>query len=196
MRYKGSCPFCNLDKEDKNHILCCSNSEAVEVWKEGLSNLNSFLKRTKTDPWLRKIIIEELTSWHDFTTTDIKLYPSKYKKAILQQRQIGWKHFLEGLVGKELVTIQEEFYQMKRDKRTGTSWGKKLIKNAWSLIRLSWDKRNNKLHSPEIITKLEGFDALKLAIENEWQLGLHNLPPIEFSHLFNKYHTSEKHASH
>ena len=93
MRYKGSCPFCNLDKEDKNHILCCSHSEAVEVWKEGLSNLNSFLKRTKTDPWLRKIIIEELTSWHDFTTTDIKLYPSKYKKAILQQRQIGWKHF-------------------------------------------------------------------------------------------------------
>ena len=56
----------------------------------------------------------------------------------------------------------------------------------------TWDKQNDKLHPPEIITKLEGFDTLKQAIEAEWLLGLHNLPPIEFSNLFNKYHTPRK----
>lgn len=87
------------------------------------------------------------------------------------------------------LDIQDNYYWRKEDKQTGNSWGKKLIKHGWSLIQHTWEKRNDKLHSPEIITKLEGFDTLKKAIESEWQLGLHNLPPIEFAHLFDKYHT-------
>ena len=150
------------------------------------------MKKIGTEPRLRTIIKEELSSWHQFKQNLVSQYPEKYKKAILEQRNIGWKNFLEGLVSKSMIQIQDEYCIRKGWSSTGQTWAKKIIKNRWKTIRETWDKRNEKLHSPSIIDKLEGYDALKTAISNEWQLGLHNLPPIEFRHLFNKHHTPEK----
>ena len=99
---------------------------------------------------------------------------------------------MKGLIDTAIIDPQVKYYQQKADKHTSKGWRKKLIKNSWSLMCHTWDKQNDKLHPPEIITKLEGFDTLKQAIEAEWLLGLHNLPPIEFSNLFNKYHTPRK----
>ena len=192
LRYKGSCPFCNTDNEDKNHILRCENSEAQKIWKEGLADLVSSMKKWKTDPTLAKTIEQELHQWHQYNSNHIDLYPARLKKAILSQRNLGWKNFLEGLISKEIIEIQSKYYTNRGLKYTGTGWAKKLIKGNWSLLRHSWDKRNNKLHSPEIIQKLEGFEELQKAIQAEWQLGLHNLPGMEFEHLFNKHHTPEK----
>ena len=191
LRYKGSCPFCDKDKEDRNHILRCPHPEAQKIWSEGLASLKTSMNKSKTDPRLCKFIIEELSSWHQRKVPPIDQYPTQYKQAILEQRNIGWKNFLEGLISKSIIQIQQQYLSKKSSKTSAQSWAKKIIRKSWKTLRNSWDKRNEKLHSPNIITKLEGYDKLKEAITQEWHLGLNNLPVMEFSHLFNKYHTPQ-----
>ena len=47
-----------------------------------------------------------------------------------------------------------------------------------------WDNRNKALHVPNTLEEMQGIQVLNRVIKTEWELGLHNLPMLEFSHLF------------
>ena len=75
-----------------------------------------------------------------------------------------------------MVAQQQEFYTTSNSKETGKSWASKLIKNSWTIIYTKWEARNEKLHDPPTISKMEGIQELKEAICQEMILGLNNLP--------------------
>ena len=61
---------------------------------------------------------------------------------------------------------------------------KKLLRLNWILLQEVWNHRNDKLHNTQTILDREGHKELLNAIENEWKIGLHQLPIREFAYLF------------
>ena len=66
----------------------------------------------------------------------------------------------------------------------GTTWGKKLYKLLWTLLKSTWIARNEHLHETDRIYELQGLPQLQEAIKKEYALGLHRLPACEFSIYF------------
>ena len=63
-------------------------------------------------------------------------------------------------------------------------WASKTIKQSWKIIYTQWDGRNQRLHDPPTLNKLEGVEILHQAMREELHLGLNQLPLQEFTHIF------------
>ena len=86
------------------------------------------LKKLDTNYYLRRSIIREITAWKNgqnpplLTYADTDLY-----KAIMEQRMIGWKQFLEGLISIKLIDYQKEYYTNSKSKRHIKTWKTRVI---------------------------------------------------------------------
>ena len=86
------------------------------------------------------------------------------------------------MILKELILHQERFYRAKEKcPKTSKSWGKKAYKLIWKLTKSIWLGRNQQLHDTDRIKELQGLPLVLQAIQSEYNLGLHPLPPSEFS---------------
>ena len=83
-----------------------------------------------------------------------------------------------------MVDLQQEYYKALKSKKLSQLWASKTIKNNWTIIYTKWSARNERLHDPPTINKMEGIEILDNAIIQEINLGLNNLPLSEFTHLF------------
>lgn len=103
---------------------------------------------------------------------------------ILKQQQLGWKSFSEGILLKDWAIVQHQYKSTTYGYRKSRTWVKILVKLNWILlqqIRMDW---NEKLHHIQNICDREGHNELLIAIEQEWSIGLHQLPIREFEYLF------------
>ena len=185
LRYKDNCPFCGKPKENTKHILHCNHDEVSKVWEEKISQLDKRLLKIKTYYRLRKAIIQELRYWRKFKSpSNIVWYDDELKAAIIEQRNIGWKFFLEGLISNKMTKYQQDYYEYNEDKRKGSKWTRSIIKEGWNILHDVWLHRNKKLHEKDIIQEMEGLPVLEKAISKECNIGLSRLPMQEFSHFF------------
>ena len=103
MREQGHCPFCKTENETTLHILVCPNAEPTTTWSNALIGFNKRLTNIDTSPLLRHHILEELKRWRDGSEPQNESEISTVlRPAILEQRKIGWKEFLEGLVSSRI----------------------------------------------------------------------------------------------
>ena len=114
----------------------------------------------------------------------ITWYDEDLKAAIIEQRKIGWRNFLEGLVSNKLTRYQQKHYDIKESKRKGSKWTRSIIKEGWNILHGIWLHRNNRLHEKETIEEMEGLPVLESTIYKEWNKGPGRLPLQEFSHFF------------
>ena len=106
------------------------------------------------------------------------------KEAIEEQRDIGWKNFLEGLVCNKITRVQQEYLNEKKSYMNSHTWVKKVIKAGWELIENMWEFRNEAVHEKEKIKELEGVPVLDRCIREQWNRGLGQLPASEYSCMF------------
>ena len=187
LRYKGACPFCSHPRENTTHILKCQHDNPTEEWKNQIKVFDQKLIKLNTNYYLRKAIIYELIAWRKNSLQQLPtlLYADdELKQAILEQRSLGWTVFLEGLISTKIIAYQREFHLRTNEKQHGFNWPKKVIKAGWNIITSMWDNRNKALHVPNTLEEMQGIQVLNRVIKTEWELGLHNLPMLEFSHLF------------
>jgi len=185
MRPYSNCPFCNTEDEDRNHILVCQHVEAISGWNDALSTYISNLVKLDTCPYLIAAIqIELQTERRGETPIVVNRYPLQLHSAIVAQRQIGWRSFTEGLLCKEFVTYQSNYYKDVQSMRTGKAWAHKAIRKSWQFLFHVWENRNNKLHQTDKIRELGGRRDLIASITSERNIGLHSLPPHDFSSYF------------
>mmetsp|Transcript_5513 Transcript_5513/g.6050 ORF Transcript_5513/g.6050 Transcript_5513/m.6050 type:complete len:86 (-) Transcript_5513:88-345(-) len=84
--------------------------------------------------------------------------------ATAHQQVIGWKAFLEGIIVKDILQIQHEYYQTIKRRSTGVSWSTKLSKFMWEMIHNLWMERNEQLHKTDRIHEVHGKQQLIQAI--------------------------------
>jgi exonuclease III len=185
LRYKGHCPFCNTPDENTEHILLCTHAEVSREWNRQLKIYRNKLKKNGTDYRLRSAIMKELYAWRKQSSPpSIAHMEDSLRHAILDQRDIGWKPFLEGMVSIYILNYQQEYFVSIKSNKKISSWTTKLMKAGWQLIHYIWEKRNAKLHDTDKLNELEGVPLLNKIIEEERNFGLHGLPATEFSNMF------------
>ena len=185
LRYKGRCIFCGQDAEDTQHVLTCSHNIPTGVWKDKLKDFDTVLIKNCTSFTLRKAIILELRAWRNkLPSPNLHFADEELLTAIIEQRRIGWRSFLEGLITHSIIQYQHKFYLEKYPTKKGTTWAKKTIKAGWHLITEIWQYRNDTLHQPKNLDIMEGKEVLDKVVLKEWDRGLKTLPILEFSHLF------------
>ena len=185
LRYKGNCPYCMCEKEDTRHILTCTHLDAETNWDEASQQWLKRMAKIDTCTYLLGAIRKELHAWrHNLPLPNVDSLPTLLQRAIQEQRAIGWKQFLEGLIGKTWSQYMDRFYRMRQSKRKSTTWAARLISYNWKFVFQIWEFRNKQLHHTERIRELEGMTTVIDAIKAEWNIGIGHLPASQFSHHF------------
>ena len=97
LRSGGMCPFCTSENETTHHILQCKHPDALEIWNEAMNDLFKKSFGIHTCWYVQIALYAELNAWcHGLNAPTIEGYPTNLVTTILEQRQIGWKLFLEG----------------------------------------------------------------------------------------------------
>ena len=127
----------------------------------------------------------ELQAWRNGNDyPSIIQYPTAIQRAILQQWQLGWKLFLEGITSQQWQTYMTSYYRGKRSNKNALLWASRLHKYTCELIQTVWEEGNSQLHHTQRIHDMEGVPILQSAIRAEYAKGIGRLPAAEFSHHF------------
>ena len=144
------CPLCNSSNEKSSHVLLCPNRPAKENFKTKIeTNLKPTLESTMTAPSLQKTLLSILTKWRNGTTITPESFPRIFgiREAVKDQSLgLGWTNFVLGRWSPKWQTVQQQYYNRTRSKRTSKRWATsiihKLLLTVWDL----WDYRNSIKH--------------------------------------------------
>ena len=184
LRNEGYCPFCTEDPETTLHIMTCPHANAILPWTNKFNDFLAKLQKLDTCWFLLIAIKNELMAWRYDRPPDNFDYPPLLTTAILEQRQLGWNNFMEGLISPKWSMYMEQYYRKIKSKRSHKKWASKLVHQLCQLTFNIWEIRNKQLHDTAHINDMKGVPILESSIRKEWTQGLGRLPASEFSHLF------------
>ena len=177
-RIKATCPHCLHPKEDALHLPTCHHPSVRAFWTDALNNLQSWLLNVDTHPNITSFICNGLLSW----TADpfgeeepIDHLPPHIYQTFDNQLNLGWFALLSGVLHPSIIQLQQSHYSSISTRRTGFSWGRKLILKLWNIIFELWKLRCHVLHNT-IIDQNHGDDHLKFSITVEYHMGAVGLP--------------------
>jgi hypothetical protein len=88
------------------------------------------------------------------------------------QDVIGWRRFLEGMISKEIVVLQQQFYAVNGSWMSLDKWSSGLITQLLEITHGQWLYRNFMVHDPVSGTIATGKkEELLLEIEHQRDLG-------------------------
>jgi hypothetical protein len=126
-----------------------------------------------TDPDLIDCIIDYVQGQGTITMASaVRNAPPQFQTFGQLQDVIGWRQFLEGMISKETVILQQQFYAvngswMSLDKRSSG-----LITRLLEITHDRWLHRNFMVHNPVSGTIATGKkEELLLEIERQWDQG-------------------------
>ena len=68
------------------------------------------------------------------------------RQALMEQKKIGWDHFMLGRISQQWSEIQGKYYKRLNLRKTGNKWAEELIKEIWTIHCTIWNRRNEILH--------------------------------------------------
>ena len=185
LRPHGYCPFCKEENEDTFHIMKCAHEDAKTLSHDALWTWTESMIKIGTCPRAVRAIRNEIVSWKSNSALpDIDALNEQLQHAILAQRSIGWKSFLEGLFSLEWKQYQKEYFDKIDSKRSHGLWVSKAIRICWRYITTIWVGRNQQLHQTDHILDMEGRKEMIQAIKDEYDIGLGRLLAYGFSYMF------------
>ena len=180
-RINASCPRCTYPDEDTTHVLLCQGEGICELRKATLLELRVWMKSVHTQPDIEHFVIHGLTSWLSNGELQFELDDNidpVILNACKYQLLLGWETLLHGFISKRLISCQQDHYSEMSSRKLGTRWGVLLIKKLWVIIHLHWTHRNSILHETEAIDLLSGVGQLTVAVVNDYEQGLGELPSV------------------
>ena len=180
-RINSSCPRCIHPEENTTHVLLCQGEGIIEHRQSALEEIHIWMKSVHTQSDIAYFIYKGLQAWLSrgsiIFNLDDTIDPSIFT-AYKYQLLVGWEAILHGFISQRLVICQQDHYSEMSSRKLGTRRGVQLIERLWSLINLHWTHRNSILHETEAIDLLSGVVQLTVAVINEYEQGLGELPSI------------------
>ncbi len=99
-------------------------------------------------------------------------YNDRYKNMARLQDSIGWRRFMEGMVCKEIRTIQSAYSSVTRLRCNTEKWGQDLVTRLLEVTHGQWLYRNVQVHdriSGTLATQQK--EELQMEIECQQELG-------------------------
>ena len=182
-RLKDTCPCCEKESETRTHLLRCRYSKTA--WKNARKPLKKWMNQQKTDPNIRRAILDILRSYQkrkDYDSYVPTGFSTSLQQCLNAQSHIGITNMLEGMLTYDWAEEQQKYYSSIRSRKTGHRWAIGLSVQLWNIIHAMWENRNNVLHQNQVIESLSGLDIVKQAIRAELQKGLSTLDPLYYSY--------------
>ena len=173
------CPSCRQVPETCSHILHCPHEGRVEALHTTISMLDKWMKLNDTDPDLRECIYEYLMGREGLLMEEICIengYDERYRVMARAQDSIGWRRFTEGMVCKEIRTIQNTHSSVTGLRVNTERWGRELVTRLLEVTHGQWLYRNVQVHDRITGTlATQQKEELQMEIEHQQELGAEGL---------------------
>ena len=113
----NECPRCG-HPEDVCHITRCTDPSAMEEWNQQLADLDAWMTSVDTSPDVVSTIRALLQVWRGGTSFPYQV-PCLVLLAAKDQRIIGCRGLLEGLISPKWAITQDQHYRDIGSRRTG-----------------------------------------------------------------------------
>ena len=187
--HSPKCPCCNLPhvEEDTHHQLFCTDPNRINLWKDSLEDLHTWLKVNDSEPNLTNTIMTYVS--HKDTVTFRDAGHPFFQFTHIQDK-IGWTNFLEGKITTEIRQIQTVHLQNISSDINIDTWIQSLISQLLHFIHVQWLYRNEVVHrkTKDGLKRSEGA-AIRIAIRVQLNLGIDDID--EEDH-FLLQHTAEE----
>jgi hypothetical protein len=167
------CPSCTICSETSERVLQCREEGRVRCMNQEIGRLGLWLQTNGAVPALTDTLLDFLwtrgTMQYDSRDTYI---PPEYSDFIQSQAKIGWRRTREGMVSKELVSIDRQDVLLPRSKMSITQWITGFITRLLEATHGIWIYRNITIHdriSGLVATK--GKEQLNKEIEQQIEQG-------------------------
>jgi hypothetical protein len=132
------------------------------------------MDRENTQPDISQFIINLLDQYRKSPRRNqLNRVTQRWQQELLD---LGGLNILSGLLGKQVVMRQHEYYQSLRSRKSGKTWGARIILQLWNITRNMWFGRNAVKHNKTIINNTIGVHLLDIEIEKEYDAGCQQLP--------------------
>ncbi len=131
------------------------------------------LGEADTDPDLIDCIIDYVQGWGTITMASaMHNAPPRFQAFGQSQDVIGWRRFLEGMISKEIVVLQRQFYAVNGSRMSVDKWSSGLITQLLQITHGQWLYCNLMVHDTVSGTIATGKkEELLLEIERQRDLG-------------------------
>lgn len=178
-RDNPDCPRCG-EVERAKHVWSCRHAETQEIWNAAIQDLRSTLTSQKTDPSITYQLCSGLMRW--YSGEDLRI--TDPRPLIIQQCDIGWDCFIEGIIGMHWGKQQQIYFQSINSRRSGLRWTIALIKKLWNIAWDLWSHRNGIEHARDLTIEIQQLDE-----DIEFCIDFHVLSTNE--ELENMFHPDE-----
>jgi hypothetical protein len=128
----NKCPCCIIHVETAEHVILCLEVGRVEAFMQSSRALEQWLGEADTDPDLIDCIIDYVQGWGTITMAlAVRNVPPQFQAFGQSQDVIGWQQVLEGMISKEIVVLQQQFYAVNDSWMSLDKWSSGLI--TWLL---------------------------------------------------------------
>jgi hypothetical protein len=171
--HSDKCPCCTIHVELAEHVLLCPEAGRVKTFLLCTSALERWLDEADTDPDLMDNIVEYVQRWGTVTMEEaISEALPRFRTMALFQDKIEWRRFLEGMISKEIISIQQQYYAVNGSHMSLQKWCSGLITWLLEIMHGQWLYWNYVVHDPvsgTIATAKK--EELLLEIEQQRKLG-------------------------
>ena len=141
------CPSCDEEVETCHHVLHCNEEGRVETLLGTVQMLDDWMKRVGTHDTLRRCLVEYARQRGNETMGQIAWGEgNKFRKLAKSMDKIGWRRYMEGMISKEVLGIQEEFTAVGAGTMTTINWAKGLTIKLLEITHGQWLYRNVVVH--------------------------------------------------
>ena len=164
--------------EDAAHLMVCPSVHRTTLFQQQVEELDTWMKTHHTEPHLRKSIRLYLACRGKRKFSAIWGMPIGMKQLAWEQDCIGWRHFTEGKICKEIRARQEMYLRRRRTNLTADSWTKSFVERLLAMNHKQWIFRCTTKHHRTKGTKVlaNQRDVLR-KIERQLATGVRSLAP-------------------
>jgi hypothetical protein len=106
----------------------------------------------------------------------------QFQAMAIEQDVIGWRRFMEGMISKKLVCIQDEYHAYTGEGIAGLPWASQLVVRLLEVTHGQWIYRNIQVHDEQQGTiRTQEKEAMQREIEEELMLGFNGFLDMDKS---------------
>jgi hypothetical protein len=167
-------PSCDHTLETCAHVLHCEEAVRVDTLHRLINWLNDWLKKVGTEPNLREGLVEYARGRGNKTMEDITRGwgPGFQEMGHSQDKILGWRRFMEGMMSKEIIPIQADYVEIGACSITLDAWLQGLITKLLESTHGQWLYCNVHVHDAIVgVEALARKEEIQQFIEDQLDLG-------------------------
>ena len=145
----------------------------MEALSWSINLVDDWMKKVGTDTALRKSIVEYAQGQGGKSMMDVTWFRgARFGKLAPSQDRIGWRRFMEGMILKEMLSIQTEYHDIQGGTLMPKVWTKGLVVCLLEVNHGQWLYRNVQVHNTVTgVLATKRKEELQKEIETQIELG-------------------------